>query len=382
MRTNLKCRRVSRSSNYAFEVEMAPSTSKVQLHAIIARRTRFWIRISHHHIKDGMSKNPVHIYRAILRECTYLPDPNSQTFIRGWARDSFRRYLPRDPQKPQCKPEEITPLREGQVLRRARHLQHTLSRANEGYPNSFEKVLRWTYARTGKRRREMLSELTAQEPSDSELQEHGASTPRKFDKHWEAPATIKALLRTQTQETRFMAWQSKRVRPEGAKIPEKNLWGKPMPECRVRNQRHDWYKDQLQLILPPLPEAEFAEIKAYATGEKRLLVKARRPMALVLVFSEPEREERSLLAEAPMAVEWNTRQPQKPHELTQRSLRRHMQRLLAHVPVAVASKGETEVLEGAERKPEAPLAIKWDRVESDKWKIGATTGVQAKALFG
>jgi Complex 1 protein (LYR family) len=315
-----------------------------------------------------MSSNPVHIYRAALRECTYLPDPNSRAFIKSWLTDSFRRYLPRDPKKPQCKPVTVTPERASKVLRRGRHLTHTLRRANEGYPQAFERVLQWTYARTGRRRREIMSTLSNQEPSASDLQEPGHEVPKKFSKDWEPPKTIIALLRSQSQYRRFFVWQDNRIWAQGPTIEATNIWGKPMPESRTKNKWKEWYAKHLELIYPPLPENEFNEIKALANGEKTLKPIARRQTASVFVYSEPDAEHRSVLTDPPLAEKVVGR----PRQLTNRNIRRHFQRLLIHTPTTQVPKD----------RPGAPVVVKWDRADKGRWRIDEPNEAQASALFG
>ena len=317
-----------------------------------------------------MSKNSVHVYRALLRECTYLPDPNSRAYIKTWAQGSFRRYLPQDSARPQCKPVAVTPERETTVLRKARHLVYTLRRANEGYPTSFEKVLRWTYARTGRRRRSLMTNLTNQEPNRSELEEPGNEQPKKFGTGWQAPPTVRALLQHQNQHQSQLPWQRGKLKSRGPAIAATNLWGKPMPECRIRNKQQEWYAKHLNMLLLPLPEEEYMQIKAYATGESKLQPKQRRPAASVLTHSSLESSEgcKSVVAEPGMSE----RVKERPHYLTQRFIRRHMQRLLMHVPYAQAPVD----------KPDMALAVKWDRAYKGKWKVDEANGEQANALFG
>lgn len=316
-----------------------------------------------------MSKNPVHIYRALLRECTYLPDPNTRSFIKGWVRDSFRRYLPRDPAGSQCKPVIVTPERGNTVFRKARHLVYTLRRANEGYPTSFEKVLRWTYARTGKRRRSLMTNLTNQEPNRSELEESGTEQPKKFGTGWQAPSTVRALLQQQNQHQSYLPWQRGKIRARGPTIAATNLWGKPMPECRMRNKQREWYAKHLNMLLLPLPEEEYKQIKAYATGEQKLQPQQRRPAASVSVHPSSNHDDgyESVVCEPGMS----DRVKERPHQLTPRFMQRHMQRLLVHVPYTQASIN----------KPDMPLAVKWDRAYRGKWKIDEMNDTQADVLF-
>ena len=141
-----------------------------------------------------------------------------------------------------------------------------------------------------------------------------------------------------------------------------------MPECRIRNKQKEWYAKNLDLIQLPLPPKEYRQIKAYATGEQKLEVKSRRPHASVLVYSSPEHQETGLLHEPGMVQ----RVKERPHQLTDRMLRRHMQRLLMHVPY----------VQRPLNQPDVPIAVKWERLNEGKLKVEETNEAQANALFG
>lgn len=314
-----------------------------------------------------MSKNPVHIYRALLRECTYLPDPNSQTFIKGWVSDSFRRYLPRDPIKKVCKPISITPQRASTVLRRGRHLMHILRRANEGYTEPFEKVLRWTYARTGKRKRVMIAKLTGDEEPTNEFQESDHEAPIKFSRDWKPSPTIMALLRSQHRHQEHMVWQGPKVKPDN-RIPAANLWGNPMPECRIRNNQKKWLAKHLNLLQPPLPDEEYKHIKVVARGEKKLSPIPRRPTADVHVLASPDSGHESVLTDPPRTIYIKGR----PKEVTARFIRRRMARLLIHVPFV-----RTALEPGSQ-----PIAVKWESGSKNTLPVNEVNEDQAKVLFG
>ena len=215
-----------------------------------------------------------------------------------------------------------------------------------------------------------MTNLTNQEPNKSELEERGTEQPKKFSTGWQAPPTVRALLQHQNQHQSHLPWQRGKIRARGPVIAATNLWGKPMPECRIRNKQQEWYAKHLNMVLLPLPEEEYKQIKAYATGAQKLKPKQRRPAASVCVHSLSNSDEgyESVVAEPGMSE----RVKERPHQLTQRFMRRHMQRLLMHVPYAQAPANE----------PEMPLAVKWDRAYKGKWKVDEANEGQANALFG
>src|SRR5262249_20872833 len=111
--------------------------------------------------------NPLHIYRALLRECTYLPDPIARDYLRKHVISSFRAYIPsRPPKPPNAKPNLLTPERKTRALRRARHGLYTLQRANVGHTKSLLRVLCLSYGQTGARRHELLKPLLSLLPEE------------------------------------------------------------------------------------------------------------------------------------------------------------------------------------------------------------------------
>jgi Complex 1 protein (LYR family) len=305
----------------------------------------------------------VHIYRTLLRECTYLPDPNSRGYIKSWVQDAFRRYLPRDPTKVRCKPVEINPKQEIVVLHKARQLSQLLRRANEGYPTPFEKVLKWTYGRIGERRHFLTSQLLKQEDVEGDTGEH--------QKGRKLPKIVTELLKTQLKHSEYLEFsRKKKPQPLGPDIPATNAWGRPMPEVRLKNQWQKWYESSLKKMLPPLSDSEFDEIKSVASGERVLKPRSRRTKASAAVFSAEPDDCESLLSR----TESQKYHRERPHRLTKRFVARRMQTLLMHVPTL-------RTVSGA-KGSNASVVVKWDRIERHQNKIEEPNAVQADALFG
>lgn len=319
-----------------------------------------------------MTSNPLHLYRALLRECTYLPDPNSRVFIKKWVGDRYRRYLPRNTAKQRCVPIDITPEREAVLLYKARRLVRTLNRANDGQIRPFELVLNWTYARLGARRREMMANLTAEDRASTsrEENEQPQDCSERFTRNWRPSATIMNLLRRQQQNYAYQTFSRAKISPQGPRIDEKNRWGKPMPLCRVHNQMKKWYAKNLDLIQLPLPDNEYSTIKALATGERRWNIKPHRTAAAVSVFAPPTPAPTVDLSTPPSRR--GLLPSQRPHKLTSRFLRRRMANLLKNVPLGRPRK----------EKPDEPVAIKWNRAEKSQMRIEEPSRLQASVLFG
>jgi hypothetical protein len=114
--------------------------------------------------------NPLHIYRACLRECSYLPLPECRSYFQQLTTSKFREAIdrlstskahdgtvsriqsPRQGEKRTLVSDNVT-----RALRRARKLAASLRCANDGYMHALEKVLRMTWGRTGMRKYELLA---------------------------------------------------------------------------------------------------------------------------------------------------------------------------------------------------------------------------------
>jgi hypothetical protein len=314
----------------------------------------------------------VHLYRTLLRECTYLPDPNSRPFIKKWVGDRFRRYIPRKTGKIWREPVKLTPDREQVVLFKANRLLSTLRQANHGEHKAFRLVLRWTYGRLGVRRRQMMATMLAQEWKN-QATEQKENKPEPFSQEWRPSPFLMTLMRTQHANQAFLTYQRGSLPPDRLRqlLPKTNIWGRPMPLCRVRNAVKKWYTKCLSLIQLPLPEKEHEYIKAIATGvQKGPVLEKRRPQATTPVFSVPGSENVDLTEPTRGRTGPQT---QQPHNLkSARFVRRRMAELLVHVPLI---KPRKDVSAG-------PPAMTFERVEKFQFKIEEPNEDKAKVLFG
>lgn len=194
-----------------------------------------------------------HLYRAILRECTYLPDPIANQYMRDYIRLSFRENSSKFASGPIPQP------RLNIIRRRAKTYLSVLSRANEGYLKPLERVLFLSYGRIGRRKHLLLQPLLAPDAP-------GANTnPSSAD--WKAPSCLLGLAKSQARQEVTNVLQSiASVRPQ-LSIPEKNIWGRPMPLKRQRNMRMNWYNNLINDVLPPLPHREWKILHSLATGK-------------------------------------------------------------------------------------------------------------------
>ncbi|EXJ54081.1 hypothetical protein A1O7_09418 [Cladophialophora yegresii CBS 114405] len=110
--------------------------------------------------------NPLHIYRACLRECSYLPLPQCRSYMRKFTIEKFRSFIPRRSGRnkpgrknnpgnaPVLAPETVTHL-----LRLARKYAAVLRHANHGHTPQLQKVLRMTYGRVGPHKYKLLAKF-------------------------------------------------------------------------------------------------------------------------------------------------------------------------------------------------------------------------------
>ncbi len=278
--------------------------------------------------------NALHLYRALLRECTYLPDAQARTYLRDHVIHSYRKYLPRNKQRR----EEIPYRRQVTLLRRGRKRLSVLRRANEGYIRSLQYVLSLTYGRMGKRRRELMDELMQEDVPRDHKAVDALSGAHKYSRDWLPPSAVMALLRNQSRnaehlDRKVIGSASLKTKPN---IPEKNTWGRQMPEKRVKNLMRRWYVKQLDRLLPPLPDREVGRLQELAHGKIGIdngPVPRRRRVASPLA-EKPSLVNEKLLLEGPQKSHTFAAYIHgRPHKLTPRVLQRLWLKILHHVPV-------------------------------------------------
>lgn len=276
--------------------------------------------------------NPLHLLRALLRECSYLPDPNARKYIHNHVLWTYRNYLPKIKEW-----RKEPPLaRQVSLLRRGRQSLSILRRANVGDVKPLYKVLSMTYGRSGKRRRELMEELMAPEiPQNSDELER-VVLHDTYTREWKPPARLLALLKSQSKEVAYLGESKRRIRPDLV-IPAKNLWDEEMPRSRVKNTTRKWYAKQTNFVFPPLPENERQDLRALATGERDwwpVLRRTRlgRPSALE-VFEQDLQQ--TILDGPPKARKVTEDIDSRPQRLTHRLMRRLWAYIYRHVPTMV-----------------------------------------------
>ena len=273
--------------------------------------------------------NPVHLFRTLLRECTYLPDPRARTYMHDYVLWSYRTYLPkRMPRTP------ISFKRQVKLLHRGRKWLSMLHRANEGYLKPLEKVLMITYGRSGKRRRELMQKLMAPEPLMTTEEIAKSTAPELYVKAWTPPAKVDALLRSQSQHRTWLDRQSGKMQIK-SNVPEENSWGKPMHPSRRKNLTRRWYVKQLDYLYPPLPYFEHKELQARVNGQREWdgpIPRRTRPRGdSDLKITTPS--EKTLLEGPEKGHTFSKYVNGRPHQLTLRLMRSLWAVVFKHVPL-------------------------------------------------
>ena len=222
-------------------------------------------------VDDACAPAVLHIFRALLRQCTYLPDPAARQYIHDYVVSRFRDYHPLNTlplSSPRHKSTALVQQRLPSLLRAARRGLVLLRRANDGHVRHLGKVLCMTYGRVGKRRDQLLKDLKIPDaPIDpdaiKELSEPAnQDVPRPSER---LMALVKSQARRrQTGFARNFSSKPPALQPE---IPATNIWGRPTPIKRVRNIKREWYAKTLDRIMAPLSEAEWNRLGMRASGQ-------------------------------------------------------------------------------------------------------------------
>lgn len=221
-------------------------------------------------VNDASSHAILHVFRALLRQCTYLPDPAARQYLRGHIVSRFRDYHPRSTfpfSSRRHKSAALVQQRLPSLLRTARRGLIFLRRANDGHMRHLGKILAMTYGRVGKRRHELLKDLKIPDvPPDQVAIEKLSEPGNQAVPH--PSEQLLALIKSQAKRRLTHFSRSNTPRPK-LEIPEENSWGRPMPIKRVRNFKRRWYAESLDRIMPPLPEPEWDRLRLRASGQSR-----------------------------------------------------------------------------------------------------------------
>ena len=314
------------------------------------------------------SARAIQLLRAILRECTYLPDSFARTWTRQHTLSRFRAYTFKAwKHRRDSNDEGAWEGRFQAKEKEARQAFALLRRANEGERKCLLRVLLMVYGRIGKRRHELMRPLLPTKGSGAiqkllrrgekdmdELVDDVSSRDHTDDPETEPniptnannfkplptgkyipnlPPSLHALLSSQLHFP-----PPKLTRPPlrrlSLDIPDLNAWHRPMPQKRIRNMQQNHYADLLDRVLPPLPTQEWLRLRNLATG----YLKAEEPVPRrKMQGSADDARESAALSALEMVVAYG-KVPRKvfanreAHALTPRFMQRLYAQVFAQCP--------------------------------------------------
>ncbi len=256
----------------------------------------------------------LHLLRSLLREVSYLPDATARDYFRHYIVARFKAYQPKHNATASVSVQAVEKYRHrsfkrrhlaiineraSQQQRKAHKGLTYLRRANQGEGPCMQKVLWFTYGRMGRRKYALLDDLLKPDPTTSltapavaPLQQLYHSN-KSFLQYFEAPDAgprtaehhdiriskryprLQAVLLSQVQNGVALG---SGIRRPYLRTPIRNVWERPMPIKRARNNVRRWYAETMTRLLPALPTAEWDNIEALGTGKLRIaFVKRRTP---------------------------------------------------------------------------------------------------------
>ncbi|KAI4864716.1 hypothetical protein F4820DRAFT_326904 [Hypoxylon rubiginosum] len=217
---------------------------------------------------------PLHLYRHMLREATYLP-----LLCRPWIASRIQARF-RD-----CRDEDNSNYYVKEAHQKLRYLRS----ANTGHVNRMRRLCYLATGRVGKRRRLLaraeLSSLPASSSAELDIKAKLASEKqREFDwmDNWSIEK-VQAIAFSQSaqQSTNWPHIMRKGVDPLRT-LPTENSFGRPISEKLIRNKLKKHWAAIFKQLLPPLPRGEWDQLAAMASGEadpQHYEIPARRPVA-------------------------------------------------------------------------------------------------------
>ncbi|KAL8659447.1 MAG: hypothetical protein Q9226_000406 [Calogaya cf. arnoldii] len=214
------------------------------------------------------------LYRALLRQCTYLPDSAARKYMWTHVIDRFHAYYTRtklpDGRTVIRKTKAVDEKKLSGALKDGRKSLKYLQRANDGHMQNLRTVLDMTYGRVGKRRRQIIFQLQAPDPLTDEasvtrLSAQISQSPQE-KRVPELTDELSALVKSQSKQPSDRLDRLP-IRNLAPKVPAVNTWQRKFPEKRRVNFIKAWYAKTLDRLLPPLEAAEWERLQGLAAGD-------------------------------------------------------------------------------------------------------------------
>ena len=320
--------------------------------------------------------NPLHLYRALLREVSYICIPKVRQYHYEYIESCTRKRI-ESYEKAKKKAKTVDAKNElasllTRQLHKGRYRLHLLQRANLGHVKALDQILREAFARTGKRRRTEITKHMA-----APLTSEGKKEP--MTRTWKPSDTFTNLLQNQTQVQGSLGRKHTvygKLKPS-ITVPVLNKQGKPFPTCREPGLINRWYKKNADLLLLPLEEKEWLEMYELATnnkfqpGPRRTMARTTSKIAHMHEWNVDPASIGSISTQKPAehARFSVKRLVGNPHVMTARFIQRRISRTILQTTPMVATNSETN-----------RLASRWESgIKIAPRKIANTS--QTMALF-
>ncbi|PGH23974.1 hypothetical protein AJ80_02036 [Polytolypa hystricis UAMH7299] len=218
-----------------------------------------------------------HVYRALLRESGYLPDPIARPYMHNYVRLSYRENWPKI-----IPNSAASPYGQIHLERKARKLLSLLTRANEGYLKPLERVLMLSYGRAGVQRRNLLEPLLG---LPEQIQKAKRPYPADYSRivlarpaEWEPLPTLQALIDSQVQRRELkQLGLTERIKETKPEYPGTNVWGQEASPKKLNAVKRKWFMALVDNLLPPLPEDQWNTLSGLVIGTEPWTEPQRRP---------------------------------------------------------------------------------------------------------
>ncbi|KAI9849375.1 MAG: hypothetical protein M1838_000180 [Thelocarpon superellum] len=291
------------------------------------------------------------LLRALLRECSYLPDAHARSYLKGHILSRYRanRHLETRDSRSHLEhttasalPTRARDERVFNLVANARRAHSVLARANEGARKPLLKVLLYAYGRAGRRRHELMAPLRQPEvpANDAAVKALAAAKapaqPNNLEQWSAMTPRLLALVKSQKQQSPPEVTRAalKRVEPL---LPTTDIWERPLPKKREHNLRRNFFKELLERLLPPLPETEWLRLQRLVSGttpwEGPISRRSRPPQS----EKRPIAVWRPTLGLDALALQQGhrpaPRKADRPHQITSRYMRRLWGLVFAQCPL-------------------------------------------------
>ncbi|KAK2627661.1 hypothetical protein QTJ16_002307 [Diplocarpon rosae] len=231
------------------------------------------------------------LYRGLLRASSYLPDSAARQYADARIKARFRVNCAKAKGKADKKiPGTLKTVGQSatkvaitsgkraaavgklddftiQRLKKGRSTKTLLENASNGDIEALVKVLKFVYGRQGERKRVLLQDLLRPEdgsPGNTSAIKRLVATGSPDKGYW-PDAKLYRFIKDQ-QENQPPEVHKGKIRNPRPKVPEENLWGRPLALRQRESFVRKWWASTLERLLPPIPRNEWERLRDLAVG--------------------------------------------------------------------------------------------------------------------